>query len=161
MKTTRNSILSTVLALVVGTFPAISADLDLEALKKKLPEKITPISPEHLATKVPLSYYFEYVGYPQPGKRLWQRINADTWHEVYPDGFVSEFKVLGHTKVADTQGTIVVKVFGAFDQTDTTNDGGLQAFIPDKGSQLMHHWYRNTSRGDTKWNDLAEMKDVK
>src|SRR5687768_12360516 len=138
-----------------------AAELDLEALKKKLPEQITPISPEHLATKVPVSYYFDYVAEPQPGKRVWRRVDADTWHEVYPDGLVSVFKVLGHAKVGDTQGTIVVKISGAFELTDTTNDGGLQAFIPDKGSRVMHHWYRNTSRGDTKWNDLAEMKDVK
>lgn len=42
-----------------------------------------------------------------------------------------------------------------------TKDGGLQAFIPDLGSEKMHHWYRNTERGDTRWSDLAPMKDVK
>lgn len=33
------------------------------------------------------------------------------------------------------------------------NDGALQAFIPDRGSAVMHHWYRDHSWGDT---DVAE-----
>jgi hypothetical protein len=147
-------------AALLGVFSALAADLDLETLKRQLPEKITPLTAEQLATKVPQSYEFGYAGYPQPGSRLWKHIDADTWHEVYPDGFISVFKVLGHTTLSDTEGTIVVKVSGDFAKTHTTNDGGLQAFIPDKGSKVMHHWYRNTSRGDTRWNDLAETKDV-
>ena len=95
-----------------------------------------------------------------PGKRVWKRVDADTWHEMYPDGFTSIFKVLGHARVDDTEGTIVAKVGGDYAHTGTPNDGNLQAFIPDKGSGRMHHWFRDTSRGDLVWHDLAEMKEA-
>lgn len=133
----------------------------LQSIRRKMPETISPLSAEHLETKVPHSYYFDYDFEPQPGKRIWRRIDSKTWHEIYPDGLTTVFKVLGHTKVSDTEGTIVVKWSGDAEKTMTTNDGGLQAFIPDLGSATMHHWYRNTARGDTAWNDLAPMKDVK
>ncbi len=45
-------------------------------------------------------------------------------------------------------------------RTGTANDGSLQAFIPDKGSDRTHHWFRNTSKGDTEWHDLAAMNKV-
>lgn len=149
------------LSLLLAAVPLYSADLDLDAIKKKLPENITVLTAEQFESKVPQSYYFDYPFQPQPGTRLWKRISASTWHEVYPDGHTSVFKVLGHTKVAEMEGTLVVKISGDAEKTDTTNDGGLQAFIPDKGSKTMHHWYRNTARGDTAWNDLGEMKEIK
>ena len=133
----------------------------IESIKRKLPETISPLTTTQLDTKSPHSYYFDYDFEPQPGKRIWRRVDSKTWHEVYPDGLTSVFKVLGHTKVSETEGTIVVKWSGDAERTMTTNDGGLQAFIPDLGSATMHHWYRNTDRGDTTWNDLAPMKDVK
>lgn len=145
----------------VKKVPAVvSRGSKLESIRKLLPETITPISTEHLNTKVPHSYYFDYDFEPQPGKRLWRRMDRETWHEVYPDGLTSVFKVLGHARVADTEGTIVVKWAGNMEKTQTPNDGGLQAFIPDLGSATMHHWYRNTARGDKTWNDLAPMKDI-
>lgn len=145
----------------VAPAPQAKGDmLDLARVRQQLPEQIIPLSDEHLAAKVPNFYYFEYDGYPQPGKRYWIRVNRDTWVERYPDGYESTFKVLGHAKVADTEGTMVVKVTGSPEETTTTNDGGLQAFIPDKGSEVMHHWYRNSSRGDTQWNDIGPMEGV-
>jgi hypothetical protein len=124
------------------------------------PERIVPLTKEQLISKVPQFYSFDYQADPQPGKRYWLRVNNKTWIERYPDGLQSKFKVLGHTKVQDTEGTIVVKVAGDPDRTGTDNDGGLQAFIPDKGSAVMHHWYRNIDRGDTGWSDLGPMLDV-
>jgi hypothetical protein len=133
----------------------------IESIKRKLPETISPLTATQLDTKVPHSYYFDYDFEPQPGKRIWRRVDSETWHEIYPDGLTSVFKVLGHTTVSETEGTIVVKWSGDSEETMTTNDGGFQAFIPDLGSATMHHWYRNTVRGDTTWTDLAPMKDVK
>ncbi|MDB6140137.1 MAG: hypothetical protein JWO94_3209 [Verrucomicrobiaceae bacterium] len=133
----------------------------IESIRRQLPEKITPLTAEQLDSKVPHSYYFDYGFEPQPGKRIWRRIDSQTWHEIYPDGLITVFKVLGHTTVSNTEGTVVVKWKGAVEKTLTPNDGGLQAFIPDLGSTTMHHWYRNTARGDKAWNDLAPMKDVK
>lgn len=123
-------------------------------------DEITPLTKEQLNTKVPHFYCFDYSGDPQPGKRYWIRVSNSKWIERYPDGLESTFKVLGHATIKDTEGTIVIKVSGDSAKTLTPNDSGLQAFIPDKGSRLMHHWYRNSSRGDEDWNDLAEMRSV-
>lgn len=128
---------------------------------RHLPETITPLTAEQLKEKVPVSYYFEYPYPPQPGTRVWRRVDDRTWHEVYPDGHTTVFKVLGHAKVSGTEGTMVVRWPAVGEKKKMSEDGGLQAFIPDRGSSKMHHWYRNTDRGDTKWNDLAPMKAVR
>jgi len=135
------------------------AQNELENPERKLPERITPLTKEHILSKVPQFYCFDYRFQPQPGKRYWLRIDDSTWIERYPNGMESTFKVLGHARVEGTEGTIVVKVSGQPAKTGTTNDGGLQAFIPDLG-QRMHHWYRNIDRGDERWNDLAPMLNV-
>lgn len=161
MKKAHTFFAATTLSILLGACALMSGPPSLESIRRRLPETITPISSAHLDTKVPHSYYFDYDAQPQPGKRIWQRIDSCTWHEVYPNGHITVFKVLGHTRVSYTEGTIVVKRSGDPKKTATTNDGGLQAFIPDLGSAIMHHWYRNTARGDTSWNDLAPMKDIK
>jgi len=125
------------------------------------PEQITPLTPQQLITKVPYSYYFEYRAQPDPGRRYWRRMTDSTWSETYPSGVKATFKVLGHTTVNGIEGTIVVKISGKESQTWTDNRGGLQAFIPDKGGEKMHHFYRNAARGDTKWHDLGPMLNVK
>jgi hypothetical protein len=133
----------------------------IESIIQNLPETISPLTAQELDAKVPNSYYFDYAYQPQTGKRIWRRIDNETWHEIYPDGHTTVFKVLGRARVSDTEGTIVVRWREPNDPRGMTKDGGLQAFIPDLGSEKMHHWYRNTERGDTRWSDLAPMKDVK
>lgn len=160
LKTLPARLTALALALLLGACASPREAPNPASIRQPLPEPITPISAAHLATKVPRSYFFDYPYEPQPGKRLWRRIDADTWHEIYPDGHTSVFKVLGHARVANTEGTIVVKCSGDPGVTATPNDGGLQAFIPDLDSATLHHWYRNTARGDTTWNDLAPMQDV-
>jgi hypothetical protein len=91
--------------------------------------------------------------------RVWKRIDDQTWDEVYPDGFTSVFKVAGRTKVGQTEGTVVAKTAGDPSRTGTPNDGTLQAFIPDKGSAMMDHWFRFSPSAE--WHDLAPMEDVK
>lgn len=135
--------------------------LSIESIIEELPETIVPLTAQQLNEKVPRSYYFDYRHQPQPGKRIWRRIDDETWHEIYPDGHTTVFKVLGHARVSGTEGTLVVRWPGEAEKKRTAKDGGLQAFIPDRGSAKMHHWYRNTDRGDTEWNDLAPMKDVR
>ncbi|MBU6399170.1 MAG: ankyrin repeat domain-containing protein [Verrucomicrobia bacterium] len=130
---------------------------DLAVLRRRLPETITLLTASERDRREPRSYEF-----PRPnGIHVWKRIDADTWHEVFPDGAFSVFKVLGHAKVGETEGTIIVKVAGDFAVTGTPNDGNLQAFIPDKGSARMHHWYRNISQGDMRWHDFAEMQNIR
>lgn len=129
---------------------------DLSILKQGLPETITPLTADQIANKLPLSYEFG----SGKNKRVWQRMSADTWHEVYPDGFFSVFTVLGHSTVGGVEGTIVVKVGGDIARTGTLNNGSLQAFIPDKGGANMRHWYRNAARGDTQWNLSGPMQNI-
>jgi hypothetical protein len=118
--------------------------------KERLTEIVTPMTAADLS-KMPHSYQFGAGG----GLRVWQRMDNQTWHEVYPDGFTSVFKVVGRTRIGQTEGTVVVKVAGDPDRSGTPNDGTLQAFIPDKGSAVMDHWFRNAA-----WSDLAPMRDV-
>ena len=125
-----------------------------------IPAQVTPLTVLQLNTKLPYSYCFDYKANPDPGRRYWKRTSEKTWSETYPSGIKSTFKVLGHATVNGIEGTIVVKVSGTESLTGTDNQGGLQAFIPDKGSALMHHFYRNTGRGDTKWHDLGPMLNV-
>ena len=127
---------------------------------QSLREQVSPLTKEQLNTKVPNFYCFEYRGTPQPGKRYWLRISNSLWIERYPDGFESRFRVLGHATVKDIEGTIVVKIAGTEARSGTDNAGGLQAFIPDKGSDPMRHLYRNTGRGDDDWHDLGQMLSV-
>jgi len=144
------------LAIVLIWVSAHSESASVRAIKRNLPETLTALTPYQLANYQPRYYEFG----TGPGKRVWQRINRDTWHEMYPDGFVSVFKVLGHATAGDTQGTIVAKVGGHSNRTGTANDGTLQVFIPDKGSARMHHLFRDTSQGAMQWYDLAEMQEV-
>ncbi len=144
------------LAMLLMWGPSRSEPANLRALRKNLPETLSVLTPYELANKVPRYYEFG----AGPGKRVWRRSNADTWHEEYPDGFASVFKVLGHGRVGDTEGTIVAKVAGDPNITHTANDGTLQAFIPDKGSERMHHLCRATSQGARQWWDAGEMQEI-
>lgn len=124
------------------------------------PDGTVPITAKMLLEQMPNFYCFEYEGEPLPGKRYWLRVNDGTWIERYPNGMQTKFAVVGHLKVGDTEGTLVVKVSGDTETSGTDNHGGLEAFIPDKGSALMHHLYRNLARGDESWNDLGPMTNV-
>ncbi len=157
-KSIKNSIASFATLLITSFF--VFADTERTVAAKGHQEQVVPLTKVQLNTEVPNFYCFEYRANPQPGKRYWLRVSSTKWIERYPDGFESTFKVLGHTTVKDTEGTIVVKTSGDRDKTGADNAGGLQAFIPDKGSQVMHHWYRNTGRGDDDWHDLGKMLSV-
>src|SRR5437588_3470471 len=143
-----------VLNCVAGFTLALTA-LSLAAVSHSTAEgmptqdRVAPLTRHLLNTKVPNFYCFDYKAQPQPGKRYWLRVSSSKWIERYPDGTESVFKVLGHGTVKDTLGTIVFKVSGDQSATETDNGGGLLAFIPDKGSSIMHHLYRNNERGDT------------
>lgn len=114
------------------------------------------------STSSPTSFYFDYPYQPNPGKRHWEKVNANTWIEKYPNGTESTFKFVGTMKVKGTQGTLLVKVAGEEKETWTPNDGRFQVFIPDKGSSKMHTYFRH-KRGEEwdQWRDLAEMKDLR
>ena len=127
---------------------------------KQLSEQATPLTQEQLNTKVPHFYCFDYHFDPQPGKRYWLRVSSTRWIERYPDGLETRFKILGHTTVKGAQGTLVVKVAGDTDKIASDNAGSLLAFIPDKGNEVMHHWFRHTRPADDDWHDLAKMQSI-
>ena len=145
--------------LVVAIFIAFAVIRPVEAARHRQ-ERVAPLTKELLNSRVPHFYCFEYHAQPQPGKRYWLRVSNNKWIERYPDGYESVFRVLGHGVVKSTHGTIVYQVSGDEAKTDVVSNGGLLAFIPDKGSALMHHWYKNNNRGDTDWNDLGPMLSV-
>jgi hypothetical protein len=121
---------------------------------EKLPKGVTEISKEHLNTKVPNFFYFDYGG---DSKRLWLRVDGRHWVERYPDGTESKFRILGSATANGKKGTIAVKTKGDPEKTGTENDGSFQVFIPDKGNQEMRFMFRN---GDAEWSELADMKKV-
>jgi hypothetical protein len=104
---------------------------------KKLPEGVSEVKKQDLLTKVPNFFYFDYNNEPQPGKRLWLRVDDQHWIERYPDGTESKFKILGRMLVAGELGTVVVKTAGDPNKTNTPNDGSFYVFVPDKGNAEM------------------------
>jgi hypothetical protein len=110
----------------------------------KLLEGVSEVTNEHLRTKMPNFFFFEYDAEPQPGKRLWLRVDDKHWVERYPDGLQSKFKILGRMKIKGENGTVVVKIEGDPAKTNTPNDGTFHVFIPDKGNVEM---VIRTSRG--------------
>lgn len=148
------------IAFLTAANLAIAGNETASIPASRYPEKVTPLTTLQLNTKMPYSYCYQYNADPDPGRRYWKRTSEKTWSETYPSGIKATFRVLGHMTVNGIEGTMVVKVSGTESLTGTDNQGGLQAFIPDKGSAVMHHFYRNTGRGDTKWNDLGPMLNV-
>ena len=113
----------------------------------KLPEGVSRVTKEHLLKKMPNFFCFEYEGEPQPGRRLWLRVDDQHWIERYPDGLESKFKILGRMKIMGESGTVVVKIEGDPGKTNTPNDGTFHVFIPDKGNVEM---VIRASRGEVK-----------
>jgi hypothetical protein len=113
----------------------------------KLPEGVTELRKEHLRNKIPNFFFFDYEGEPQPGKRLWLRVDDKHWIERYPDGLESKFKMIGRMKIMNESGTVAVKIEGDPNRTNTPNDGTFFVFIPDKGNTEM---VIRVSRGDAK-----------
>jgi hypothetical protein len=102
---------------------------------------------EQLATKVPSFFYFDYEAEPEPGKRLWLRIDDKHWIERYPSGVESKFVTLGRTTVDNIKGVVAEHA-----------DKSIQVFIPDKTTGRMEFKFRLP--GDEGWATLAEMKKV-
>ena len=120
--------------------------------KPKLPEGVTELTREHLLTKVPNFFSFDYPYEPQPGKRLWLRVDDGHWLERYPDGKDSIFKILGRITARGQGGIVAAKVEGDPEVTGTDNSGEFQAFIPDKGNKEMVFLYRHGP--EQPWNEI-------
>ncbi|MCB9783012.1 MAG: hypothetical protein H6751_08630 [Candidatus Omnitrophica bacterium] len=118
-----------------------------------------PIQKEDYA-KIPSFFYFDYKGDPQPGKRLWLRVDERSWIERYPNGLESRFKMVGRAVIKGTTGTIVVKVEGNPAKTLVPNDGRFQCFIADKESIPPVFAIRWLMPPGMDWRGLAAMKCV-
>src|SRR5829696_3296124 len=94
-----------------------------EGLKtpEAVPAAVTPITKDHLIAVVPNFFYFDYPFQPQPGKRLWLRVDDEHWIERYPDGTESRFKTLGRTIARGESGTVAGKIEGDSARTGTEN----------------------------------------
>jgi len=140
-------------ALLTATGAARAGDDTREP--EKAPEGVSEITKEHLNSKVPNFFCFDYPFEPQAGKRLWLRLNDTQFIERYPDGTESRFEVIGHTKARGMGGTVVVKVAGDPEKTQTDNEGGFQVFIPDKGQEEMAILMRHVNGGRAEWLDMS------
>ena len=118
----------------------------------KRPEGVSEVTKEHLLTKVPNFFCFDYPYEPLPGKRLWLRVDDAHWIERYPDGMESKFRILGRTTARGQSGTVVAKIEGDPERTGTDNSGRFQVFIQDKGNKEMVFLYR--SGEDQEWTDI-------
>jgi hypothetical protein len=124
--------------------------------KQEASKGISKVTKEHLLSKIPNFFSFDYPYDPLPGKRLWLRIDQRTWIERYPDGTESKFLIFGRITARKESGTIVVKVAGDPEKTFTDNIGGFQIFIPDKGNKEMAILFRNVGQaGNSEWQDMS------
>jgi hypothetical protein len=119
----------------------------------KLPESVTPMTKELLATKVPNFFCFDYPFESHPGRRLWMRVDDRHFVERYPDGSDSRFKIVGHTTVRKMTGTIVAKLAGDPATTGTPNDESFQVFIPDKDGEELAILFREDPKAE--WRDMS------
>ena len=79
---------------------------------EKLPEGVSKVRKEHLLTKIPNFFCFDYDAEPQPGRRIWMRVDDNHFIERYPDGLQSTYRILGRMKIMGESGTVVVKIAG-------------------------------------------------
>jgi hypothetical protein len=135
--------------------PCIAQAQDEPKASRTTPGDVTAITREHLIAVVPNFFYFDYPFQPQPGKRLWLRVDDEHWIERYPDGTESKFKILGRTIARGESGTVVGKIEGDPSRTSTGNDGTFQVFIPDKGNKELAILMRYAGQGKSEWLDMS------
>jgi len=143
----------TTLAVALGALLASGVCLQAADDPKKLPDGVSPITREQLATKVPNFFCYDYPFESLPGRRLWMRVDDQHFVERYPDGSDSRFKIVGHVKARGMEGTIVAKVGGDPGTTGTPNDERFQVFIPDKDGEELAILFREDPQAE--WRDMS------
>lgn len=139
----RYSCVAAVTFMLVVSTAAARADEDDPDAPANRADGIGVLTRQHLLKKVPNFFFFEYPFKPQPGKRLWMRVDDKLFLERYPDGTESRYKILGQAAPRGTVGTVVMKVTGDEEKTQTQNTGSFQVFIPDKDSDDMAILFRS------------------
>jgi hypothetical protein len=69
--------------------------------------------------RLPNFFSWEYADQPEPGKRIWIRVDDRTYIERYPSGHENTFRILRSDKANDVDGILL-----------QISDSPLQAFIP-------------------------------
>jgi hypothetical protein len=94
------------------------------------------------------SFTWFYDAGQQPGKRTWTMQPDGTWQERYPNGSVAKvFDVVKRGNVDGCAGAVVA----------SSDDKGLEVFIPDLGCKLMRAKFR---RGSANWSNMADMNSI-
>lgn len=116
-------------------------------------------------SQTPKEFWFTYPHEPSPGKRHWT-VQGDTgivrYESEINNGLESRYKKSGRTVVDGNWGTVMTKVSGDFQKTETRNDGSFQTFVPDVGSDDMYLRFRRRLNGQwERWNKGSRMQGVK
>ena len=103
-------------------------------------------------------FWFDYRGEPDPGRRVWMRVQDDVWAELYPNGNISRYRRSGRVPINGEEGTTVQKFEGAPFETLTFNDGSFEVFIPDRTSTNRILGFRHRQNGEWgPWTGLARI----
>jgi hypothetical protein len=89
---------------------------------------------------------FEFHGTPEPGKREWQRADANNWFEYYPSGNRSTYRVAGRIQVDGCIGDRLIHPADNF-----------EVFLPDRGCDHMSVKFRDRAG---QWVFLGEMMNI-
>jgi hypothetical protein len=111
------------------------------------PGEIKPIAKEYLLAKVPNFFVWDYQFEPEPGKRIWIRVDEKTFVERFPSGKENRFAILGRANREEVEG-IIVQLAGS----------PLQAFVPIKGGDPMRFYERASE--DDPWQFMGAMQKV-
>jgi hypothetical protein len=126
-----------------------------------LPDGVTVVTREHLATKIPNDFYYDYQFPPEPGKRVWIRVTDRQFIERYPNGKETTFNILGRATVEQREGTLVIRTEAGNEVLPAVPTNEFRVFIADKTLEIRRLYYSHPQVNSGKWVFLGEMKGVK
>ena len=119
---------------------------------------LEPVTRDHLLSKIPNFFYYDYPYGPVRGKRVWLRVDDSTFIDRLPDGSEMHFKILGRAKIREMDGVIVEKT-GGKDGPGTQgfpNDRSFQIFVPDKDAKPRAVLFRHLGGPELpEWRDMS------
>lgn len=104
-------------------------------LRRRGEMKIQEVTKQDLLERVPNFFHFHYQHPPQPGLRVWVRLDDDTFEERYSEAGNQKFQIVGRDRVEGVIGTIVLR----------ESDKEMQVFVPDKTERRKQVWFRLTN----------------
>ena len=127
------------------------------SVEQSEPAKPAKTRPRDNSPNPVVRFWFEYNAEPNPGQRVWMRVDNSTWVELYPNGTQSRYQTKERAVVGQgLRGTVVRKVAGDPRETWTLNDASFEVFIPDKENPRLILAFRHFQNGQwTEWQLLA------